>query len=171
MSQNPFWASSMTGEVSFASPRGRRKPPELVSCFRVPHRLTRPNLLIRRTSDSSLPPSLLATIITALHARPLQALPLAVFTPPLLFASYLNLAGWTTGAAGLSAAWSGLYALLALRRRQPAGLRARFSTRGAVRGAAIGLGAANCAAGGWAYFMGDFEKDAERREMRKRWDR
>ncbi|POR35273.1 Uncharacterized protein TPAR_04553, partial [Tolypocladium paradoxum] len=57
--------------------------------------------------SSSLPPSLLATLITALHARPLQPLPLALFTPPLLFSSYLNLAGYPTGAAGLAAAWSG----------------------------------------------------------------
>ncbi|KAF4977722.1 hypothetical protein FZEAL_5816 [Fusarium zealandicum] len=116
--------------------------------------------------SASLPPSLLATLITALHARP-PSLPLFLFTPPLLFSSYLNLSGYPTGSAGLAAAWSGLYALLALRRRQP--FRGRFSIRGVVRGAAIGLGAANCVAGGWVYFNGDFDKDADERAKRNRW--
>ncbi|KPA41078.1 hypothetical protein FLAG1_06055 [Fusarium langsethiae] len=115
---------------------------------------------------ASLPPSLLATLITALHARP-PSLPLFIFTPPLLFSSYLNLSGYPTGSAGLTAAWSGLYALLALRRRQP--FRGRFSIRGVVRGTAIGLGAANCAAGGWVYANGDFDKDAKARVDRNRW--
>ncbi|KAJ6439435.1 DUF455 domain protein [Purpureocillium lavendulum] len=119
--------------------------------------------------SSSLPPSLLATLITALHARPLQPLPLFLFTPPLLFSSYLNLSGYPTGSAGLTAAWSGLYALLALRRRQP--FRAKFSARGLVRGAAIGMGATNCVAGGWVYFMGDFDKDEAERKRRRRWEK
>ncbi|EFY95921.1 uncharacterized protein G6M90_00g031780 [Metarhizium brunneum] len=117
--------------------------------------------------SSSLPPALLATLVTALHARPLQKLPLFLFTPPLLFSSYLNLSGYPTGSAGLTAAWSGLYALLALRRRQP--LRSKFSARGLVRGTAIGLGAANAVAGGWVYFGGDFAKDEEERTRRNRW--
>ncbi|KAL7815741.1 hypothetical protein V8C26DRAFT_401417 [Trichoderma gracile] len=117
--------------------------------------------------SSSLPPSLLATLITALHARPLQALPLALFTPPLLFSSYLNLSGYPTASAGLTAAWSGLYALLALRRRQS--LRAKFSIRGIVRGTAVGLGAANCVAGGWVYLHGSKERDREERLRRNRW--
>ncbi|EEU44088.1 uncharacterized protein NECHADRAFT_65108 [Fusarium vanettenii 77-13-4] len=116
--------------------------------------------------SNSLPPSLLATLVTALHARP-PSLPLFIFTPPLLFSSYLNLSGYPTGSAGLTAAWSGLYALLALRRRQP--FRGRFSIRGIVRGTAVGLGTANCIAGGWVYFNGDFEKDAEERVNRNRW--
>ncbi|KAL6920511.1 hypothetical protein ACHAPO_007156 [Fusarium lateritium] len=115
---------------------------------------------------ASLPPSLLATLITALHARP-PSLPLFIFTPPLLFSSYLNLSGYPTGSAGLTAAWSGLYALLALRRRQP--FRGRFSVRGVVRGTAIGLGAANCVAGGWVYANGDFDKDTKARVDRNRW--
>ncbi|KAM0263792.1 hypothetical protein ACHAQJ_001110 [Trichoderma viride] len=117
--------------------------------------------------SSSLPPSLLATLITALHARPLQPLPLTLFTPALLFSSYLNLSGYPTASAGLAAAWSGLYALLALRRRQ--GLRAKFSIRGVVRGGAIGLGAANCVAGGWVYLHGSKERDRQAREERNRW--
>ncbi|KAK7419205.1 hypothetical protein QQZ08_010974 [Neonectria magnoliae] len=117
--------------------------------------------------SGSLPPSLLATLVFALHARPMQALPLFTFTPALLFSSYLNLSGYPTGSAGMTAAWSGLYALLALRRRQP--VRAKFSIRGIVRGTAVGLGAANCVAGGWVYFNGDFAKDAEERVDRNRW--
>jgi hypothetical protein len=67
--------------------------------------------------DNSVPPTVLATLITAQHARPFQALPMA-FVPVLLFSSYLNLSGYKTDAAGTTAAWSGLYALLAMRRRQ-----------------------------------------------------
>lgn len=109
----------------------------------------------------------MATLVAALHARPARPLPLALFVPPLLFSSYLNLSGYQTGSAGLTAAWSGLYALLALRRRQ--GLRAKFSARGLVRGSAVGLGAANALAGGWVYFGGDFQRDAEERARRNRW--
>ncbi|KAK2590685.1 hypothetical protein QQS21_011625 [Conoideocrella luteorostrata] len=117
--------------------------------------------------SSSMPPALMATLVTALHARPMQAFPLFLFTPPLLFSSYLNLSGYQTGSAGLAAAWSGLYALMALRRRQP--FKSKFSARGLVRGAAIGLGAGNAVAGGWVYFMGDFKKDEEERIRRNRW--
>ncbi|EGX93892.1 hypothetical protein CCM_02162 [Cordyceps militaris CM01] len=127
--------------------------------------------ILQRIEDwgtSSLPPSLLATLVTALHARPLQPVPLFLFTPTLLFSSYLNLSGFTTASAGLTAAWSGLYALLALRR--PQGLRAKFSARGLVRGSAVGLGAANAVAGGWVYMKGDFRKDDDRRRERKRWN-
>lgn len=120
-----------------------------------------------KTTASSLPPSILAIFVTALHARPLQPFPLFLFTPPLLFSSYLNLAGYPTGSAGLSCAWSGLYAVLALRRRQP--LRAKFSIRGGVRAAAIGLGAMNCAASGWVYLNGSKDRDEEERMKRNRW--
>jgi hypothetical protein len=40
------------------------------------------------------------------------------FTPVLLFSSYLNLSNYKTDSAGITAAWSGLYALLAMRRSQ-----------------------------------------------------
>jgi hypothetical protein len=36
----------------------------------------------------------------------------------LLFSSYLNLSDYKTDAAGITAAWSGLYGLLAMRRSQ-----------------------------------------------------
>jgi hypothetical protein len=41
-----------------------------------------------------------------------------LFPPVLLFSSYLNLSNYKTDAAGITAAWSGLYALLAIRRSQ-----------------------------------------------------
>lgn len=73
--------------------------------------------VLTQSPEHSVPPTLLATLITAQHARPFQALPLA-FAPVLLFSSYLNLGGYKTDAAGTTAAWSGLYALLAMRRKQ-----------------------------------------------------
>jgi len=118
--------------------------------------------------SSAIPPSLLATLTIALHSRPRQLLPLLLFTPPLFFATWLNLAGLPTAAAGMTSAWSGLYALMALRRRNVTGLR-RFGMRGMVRGAAVGLGVVNCVAGGWRYATGDFDKDEEERVKRNRW--
>ena len=109
----------------------------------------------------------LATLITALHWRPFQALPLS-FAPILLFSSYLNLAGFPTDSAGLTAAWSGLYVVLAARRR-PASLARRFGVRGGVRAAAMGLGLANCVAGGWVYARGDRKRDEAERKERDRW--
>lgn len=41
-----------------------------------------------------------------------------MFPPVLLFSSYLNLSDYKTDSAGITAAWSGLYALLAMRRSQ-----------------------------------------------------
>lgn len=67
--------------------------------------------------ENSVPPTLLATLISAQHMRPFQPLPM-MFPPVLLFSSYLNLSNHKTDAAGITAAWSGLYALLAMRRTQ-----------------------------------------------------
>ncbi|CAI6098723.1 unnamed protein product [Clonostachys chloroleuca] len=120
--------------------------------------------------SSAVPPSTLAMLTIALHSRPRQPLALLLFTPPLFLATYLNLAGQPTAAAGISSAWSGLYALTALRRRQPGGVASRFlSPRGIIRGGAVVLGAGNCVAGGWRYFHGDYEKDEEERVERDRW--
>lgn len=66
--------------------------------------------------------------------------------------------------AGLTAAWSGLYLLLA-RRRKVAGanfgshIGNKFGARGLTRGAAIMLAGANVAGGGITYAFGRREKD------------
>lgn len=115
----------------------------------------------------------LATLITSLHFRPFHKLPMLVFTPMLLLSSYLSVAGFKIDAAGLSAAWSGLYVLLAARRRPSgaalASLRQRFTARGAVRGAAMGLGTVNAVGGGYAYTVGDREAERVERKERDRW--
>ncbi|RKF65278.1 hypothetical protein OnM2_010011 [Erysiphe neolycopersici] len=88
---------------------------------------------------SPLPPTILATFITALHFRPFQAFPM-IFPPVLLFTSYLNLQDLTKESAGLSATWSGL-------------IRNRFLTaRSMTTSAAIGLAAINCVCGGLTYY-------------------
>ncbi|KAF2471602.1 uncharacterized protein BDR25DRAFT_260057 [Lindgomyces ingoldianus] len=111
---------------------------------------------LRDWGENSVPPTLLATLITAQHMRPFQPLPM-MFPPVLLFSSYLNLSDYKTDAAGITAAWSGLYALLALRRST--GLRKKFTVRGVVRGASLGLCAANVAGCGLAYIFGQREKE------------
>ncbi|ROW06935.1 hypothetical protein VMCG_03970 [Cytospora schulzeri] len=117
---------------------------------------------------SSMPSMGMATLITALHYRPFHKLPMLVFTPMLVIGSYLNVAGYKIDSAGLTAAWSGLYVLLAARRR-PASLRQRFTARGATRVAAMGLGTINAVAGGYAYGTGDREEEKQERKERNRW--
>lgn len=109
----------------------------------------------------------LATLITALHFRPFQTLPM-LFTPLLVFSSYLSVAGFKIDSAGMTAAWSGIYVLLAARRR-PASLRNKFSVGGAVRLTAMGLGTANCIAGGYTYAMGDLKAEERERKELNRW--
>lgn len=106
-----------------------------------------------------------------------------LFPPLLLFSSYLNLSNYKTDAAGITAAWSGLYALLAMRRRQVCslysmtvqhlhalicmetnkqqGLKNKFTVRGAVRGASLALCAVNVAGCGLAYTFGKREKEEQ----------
>jgi hypothetical protein len=114
---------------------------------------------------SPLPPMLLATLITALHARPFRPVPM-VFPPVLLFSTYLNLSGFTVDSAGLTAAWSGLYLLLA-RRRTVAGasfgsrIGNKFGARGLTRGAAMILAGANVAGGGITYAFGQRNRDGQ----------
>ncbi|KAH8883434.1 hypothetical protein GQ53DRAFT_830590 [Thozetella sp. PMI_491] len=117
--------------------------------------------------SSSISPVGLATLIISLHSRPFQTLPM-LFPPLLFLSSYLNVAGFTIDSAGMSAAWSGLYVLLAARRR-PATLRKRFSARGAVRGVAMGLGTVNAVAGGYVYATGDRKAEELERKERNRW--
>jgi hypothetical protein len=109
----------------------------------------------------------LTTAIIALHARPFQPLPM-LFPPLLILSSYLTLAGFKTDGAGMTAAWSGVYTLLAARRK-PASLRSRFSLRGGVRGGAMALGVVNCVAGLYAYATGDRQKEEEERRELDRW--
>ncbi|KAF2788103.1 hypothetical protein K505DRAFT_286731 [Melanomma pulvis-pyrius CBS 109.77] len=113
---------------------------------------------LRNWGEASVPPTLLATLITAQNMRPFQPLPM-MFPPVLLFSSYLNLSGYETDAAGITAAWSGLYGLLALRRRQ--GLKKKMTLRGVVRGASIGMCAVNVTGCGLAYVFGRREKAEE----------
>ena len=91
-----------------------------------------------------------------------------IFPPLLFFSSYLNVAGFTIDSAGMTAAWSGLYVLLASRRK-PVSLRKKFSARGAVRGLAMGLGTVNCVAGGYVYATGNREDEQVARRERNRW--
>ncbi|KAK4133200.1 hypothetical protein BT67DRAFT_463150 [Trichocladium antarcticum] len=116
---------------------------------------------------SSIPPMSLLTLLLAQHLRPPQALPL-LLAPLLAFSSYLTLAGFKTDGAGMTAAWSGMYVLLAARRR-PASLRSRFSLRGGVRGTAMGLGVANTVAGLYVYGTGDRKQEEEERREVNRW--
>ncbi|KAI0384756.1 hypothetical protein F5Y04DRAFT_247735 [Hypomontagnella monticulosa] len=122
---------------------------------------------IEAWGNSSFAPTGLATLITALHFRPLQVRPM-LFVPILLFSSYSNLQGFKIDSAGITAAASGTYALLALRRR-PAAFMNRFSIRGIVRGAAVGIGLINAATAGWVYAMGDREKEKQERRDNPRW--
>ncbi|KAI0484113.1 hypothetical protein GGR56DRAFT_612422 [Xylariaceae sp. FL0804] len=115
--------------------------------------------------NSSMSPLALATLIAPLHARPLRVGPL-LFVPALLFASYANLQGFRVDAAGLTAAASGTYALLALRRRPSSG---RLGVRGAVRGTALTVAAANVVAGAWVYARGDRARERREREENPRW--
>ena len=64
----------------------------------------------------------------------------------------MNVYGYETEAAGLNAAWSGLYFILARRRKQP--LMQKWGTRGIVRGATLGLCAANVLGSGFVYATG-----------------
>jgi hypothetical protein len=89
-----------------------------------------------------------------------------LFPPVLLFSTYLNLSNYTIDSAGLTAAWSGLYLLLA-RRRKVAGvalgnrLGNKFGARGLTRGAAIGLAGLNAVGCGITYAFGR-RKDEEK---------
>ncbi|KAL8861258.1 MAG: hypothetical protein Q9178_002474 [Gyalolechia marmorata] len=114
---------------------------------------------LRVWGESPVPPTLLATLITSLHARPPQTLPL-LFPPVLLASTFLNLYSYTTDSAGITAAWSGLYLLLA-RRRKPEHTMQRFGTRGIVRGATMGICGINVVAGGWVYATGQTAGEGE----------
>jgi hypothetical protein len=82
-----------------------------------------------------------------------------LFPPVLLFSTYLNLNSFIIDSAGITAAWSGLYILLAQRRKTSGlgftgRLTSRFGARGLVRGAAISVAAINLVADGVTYTLG-----------------
>lgn len=80
-----------------------------------------------------------------------------LFPPVLLFTTYLNLQGYKTDAAGASAAWSGLYMVLASRRKHA--IKEWASVRGGIRGATLAVCAANLVGGGVAYVFGKRDKE------------
>lgn len=90
--------------------------------------------------------------------RPFQMVPM-LFPPVLLFTSYANVRGYKVDSAGISAAWSGLYLLLAGRRKQP--FVKKWGARGIVRGMTIGVCLANLVGGGLAYTMGKRSDEEE----------
>lgn len=115
-------------------------------------------VLTSSSTENSFPPTLLASLIAAQHMRPFQFVPM-IFPPVLLFTSYANIQGFKTDTAGISAAWSGLYLLLAGRRRQP--FMKKWGARGIVRGATMGLCLANLVGGGLAYTLGKREDEED----------
>lgn len=64
----------------------------------------------------------------------------------------MNLNGYQIDAAGTSAAWSGLYLVVARRRKHP--LMQKWGARGIIRGATMGLCVANFLSGGLVYAIG-----------------
>lgn len=114
--------------------------------------------IARAWGENSFPPTLLASLITAQYMRPFQFMPM-LFPPVLLFTSYANIQGFKTDTAGISAAWSGLYLLLAGRRKQP--FMKKWGARGIVRGATMGLCFANMVGGGLAYTLGKREEEED----------
>lgn len=100
----------------------------------------------------------LATLITAQHARPPQFLPL-LFPPILIFSSYLNVYDYKIDSAGINAAWSGLYLLMARRRKQA--LMSKWGPRGIVRGATLGVCLANVVSSGTVYALGRRGKEGQ----------
>ncbi|EED23801.1 conserved hypothetical protein [Talaromyces stipitatus ATCC 10500] len=114
--------------------------------------------IARSWGENPLPPTLLATLITAQHMRPFQLLPMS-FVPVLLFTSYTNVNGFKKDSAGISAAWSGLYLLLASRRKQA--FMKKWGPRGIIRGASMGLALTNLVAGGLTYTLGTQEEEED----------
>lgn len=146
------------GVMTYARQWGGKSSRHVAHSSHVQH-IQYPISQLTHILESSFPPTLLATLITPLHARPFQPLPM-LFPPLLLFTTYLNLNGYVNDAAGASAAWSGIYLLLANRRKQA--FTTKFGARGLVRGAAMGVAAVNLIGGGLVYAMGS-SKDTRRK--------
>lgn len=75
-----------------------------------------------------------------------------VFAPVMLFSSYLNVNGYPVDAAGITAAWSAAYLVVARRRKQI--FKSKFGARGITRGVTLGLCLANVVGGGVSYAFG-----------------
>ncbi|KAL9097341.1 MAG: hypothetical protein Q9165_000768 [Trypethelium subeluteriae] len=116
---------------------------------------------LKSLGENPLPATILATLITAQSLRPFRALPM-LFPPVLLLSSYLNVGGFKADSAGITAAWSGIYFLLAARRKA-GGIRQRFGTRGIVRGATLGMCVFNVGTGAVAYTMAKRRQGGEKR--------
>jgi hypothetical protein len=86
-----------------------------------------------------------------------------IFPPLLLFSTYLNLQGFKIDSAGMTAAFSGTYLLIAGRRRM--GFINKFGARGLIRGATMGMCLVNLVGGGLAYTFGSRIKEDEKRGM------
>ena len=80
-----------------------------------------------------------------------------LFPPLLLFSTYLNLQGYKVDSAGTTAAFSGVYLVLAGRRK--VGFTSKFGARGLVRGATSILALVNVVGGGLAYAFGSRSKE------------
>jgi hypothetical protein len=140
------YAKSWGGMSSFQSPSG-------IITVVITSSMKEPLTLV---IESSLPPSVLATLVFAQHARPFQPMPM-IFPPLLLFSTYLNLQGYKIDSAGTTGALSGLYLVMAGRRRVP--LFRKFGVRGIIRGGTMALCLANVIGGGLAYTYGSRSKD------------
>jgi hypothetical protein len=89
--------------------------------------------------------------------------------PALFTATWLHLDDRHCDGAAVTATASGLYAFMARHRRQPGGLRAKFSLRGGVRGAAVVLAIVNSAAGSLVWLTRTRAHDERERRENDRW--
>jgi hypothetical protein len=87
---------------------------------------------------------IVATLITAQSLRPTRPLGLTM-SAAFIGTSFVSLHGYKSDAGGLLAASSGLYAVMAMRRKF--GLRDRFGPRGILRGVTVGLCAIDVVSG------------------------
>jgi hypothetical protein len=141
--------------LTYATDYGRKFP----HCASITLSIHSSNL---NSPENPLPPIILATLITSLHARPFQLLPLT-FAPILLFSTYLNVSSFVVDSAGLTAAWSGLYLLMASRRKVLGNswkgrMGSKFGARGLTRGAAMGVAGVNLVGCGITYVLGERKK-------------
>jgi len=114
--------------------------------------------LILSILENPIPATGLAALIAAQALRPVNYVSL-LFPPVLLASSYMNVLDYKDEAAGVSSAWSALYLILARRRKQP--FMQKWGVRGIIRGATLGLCAANLVGGGFVYGVSRLERRKE----------